>query len=677
MMRACARNVSREAQMRINIMLAAATAFASITTTISPTAHGTDFDAAAAFGARPSVADFSLSPDGKTIAYIAPAAGQGSVLYTMSLEKGAKAHRALAFDGNPTRLSSCNWIANDRLVCYVYGVVKTTEVVIPLLFNRTLAVNADGSHLQVLSTSRNSNTRGWSLNGGEVIDWLPDEDGAVLMSREYLPDDHVGSLIGANKSGLGVDHVDTRTLKIKPVEGPKEGAYEYLTDGRGSVRIAGFRGPHSATQQDTGMLIYQYRPQNSSDWRRLSVYNSNDESGFLPLDIDHDKNIAYGTQKKDGRLAVYSVKLDESLQQELVYDRADVDVTKLIHIGRRNRVVGVAFATDVTNAVYFDEDLKKLVMSLSKALPGTPNVRIADSSVEEDKLLIYESRDNDPGSYYLFDRKARELRPLFAVREELDGVKLAEVTPMTFTAGDGTKVPGYITYPPGKEKQKGLPAIVMPHGGPSARDTWGFDWWAQFYANRGFVVLQPNFRGSSGYGDAWYRNKGFRSWGIAVGDVLDAGRWMVSQGIADPDKLAIVGWSYGGYAALQSAVVDSSVFKAVIAVAPVSDLADLKEESRGWSNEELISQFVGDEIRQASPAQNASRIKAPVLLFHGKMDRNVAAAESRHMDRSLTAANVPHELVLFDDLDHRLDDSKARADMLRKSDEFLRKNLHL
>jgi dipeptidyl aminopeptidase/acylaminoacyl peptidase len=635
-----------------------------------------EFDAAAAFGARPSVEYLKLSPDGKSIAYLAPtASGQGSILNTLPLDKGAKSRRALVMDGKPTRLGVCNWVSNERLVCDIYGVVKDVDYMLP--FFRVLAVNADGSNTQLLSTNRNSESRGHLLRGGNVIDWLPDEDGSVLMSREYLADDHTGSHITATKPGLGVDRVETRTGKTKALEDPKEGAVEYFTDGRGTLRIVGFRGTRSsATEMDTGVLNFQYRLPDSTQWRKLSSYGSND-SGFEPYYVDHDSNLTYGVKKKDGRLAIYTVKLDESLQEELVYANSEVDVTELIHIGRRNRVVGVAYTTDVTREVYFDEGLQKLTAALSKALPDHPSVRIEDSSVDETKLLIFASRDNNPRNYYLLDRTTHELKPLFTMSEELAGVTLARVEPVTFAAGDGTKIPGYLTYPPGKEKQKGLPAIVMPHGGPASRDSWGFDWLAQFYANRGFVVLQPNFRGSAGFGDAWYQDNGFRSWPIAIGDVLDAGRWLVSEGIADPSKLAIVGWSYGGYAALQSAVTDSSVFKAVVATAPVTDLNDLKEEARGWTNFALVGKMIGDAPREASPAQNAAKIKVPVLLFHGKMDSNVAIGESRHMDRSLTAAKVPHELVTWDDLDHQLDDSQARAEMLRKSEAFLRKNLNL
>jgi len=218
---------------------------------------------------------------------------------------------------------------------------------------------------------------------------------------------------------------------------------------------------------------------------------------------------------------------------------------------------------------------------------------------------------------------------------------------------------------------------VMPHGGPGARDEWGFDWLAQYYAARGFVVLQPNFRGSSGYGDDWYENNGFRSWSTAVGDVLDAGRWLIAQGIADPGKLAVVGWSYGGYAALQSAVTGPGVFKAVVAIAPVTDLGDLVEEWRYSTSHTLMENFVGDSAtwRAASPAENADKIKVPVLLFHGALDHNVAIGQSRRMANSLQSAGVKHELVTWDDLDHQLDDSGARAEMLRKSDAFLRQAL--
>jgi dipeptidyl aminopeptidase/acylaminoacyl peptidase len=260
----------------------------------------------------------------------------------------------------------------------------------------------------------------------------------------------------------------------------------------------------------------------------------------------------------------------------------------------------------------------------------------------------------------------------------LEGVSLASVKPVSYPAADGTLIPGYLTLPPGHQSITGLPAIVLPHGGPSARDEWGFDWLSQFYAARGFAVLQPNFRGSSGYGDKWFEDNGFKAWEVAIGDVLDAGRWLLRQG-ADSSKLAIVGWSYGGYAALQSAVVDPTLFRAVVAIAPVTDLAAVKAEHWGWSNYKFVSDFVGSgtHMHEGSPVEHADKIKAPVLIFHGTLDRNVGIEQSQRMAARLAAAGSKCELVTFENLEHYLEDSAARAQMLRKSDAFLRQALGL
>ena len=364
------------------------------------------------------------------------------------------------------------------------------------------------------------------------------------------------------------------------------------------------------------------------------------------------------------------------MTEKLIYASPDVDVDGLVRIGKRNRVVGVSYATDRRRVVYFDADIHKIVTSLAKALPKQPSIDVVDASVDESKLLILASSDADPGVYYIFDRQSHQLQTFLVVRSELEGVPLARVTAVSFPAADGTQVPGYLTMPPGVEAAKHLPAIVLPHGGPGARDEWGFDWLSQFFAVRGFAVLQPNFRGSTGYGDAWYEQNGFRSWPTAIADVLDGGRWLIAKGIADPNKLGVLGWSYGGYAALQCAVTDPGVFKAVVAIAQVTDLQDLKDDERGWSNHDLVSRMIGDGplVAAGSPARNAAKIKVPVLLFHGAMDRNVSIFQSQKMARNLEAAHVPHELISWDDLDHYLEDSSARAKMLRKSEEFLKQS---
>ena len=634
------------------------------------------FDAAAAFGSRQNVSGLRLSPDGKSVAYVSPVKGQGSAVYALALAKGSRPKVALASDGSATRITDCNWVSNGRLVCVIYGIAREPTL---LGFTRTVAIDTDGSNPKLLSTFRNAYSRGWYLGGGEVVDWLPDEDGAVLMSRVTLPDDHIDSHIGSDDEGLRVDWLDTRTLAARTIERPNRDAVEYITDGRGTVRIMVVRIMISGSRQFSGSVRYFYRRKSEKKWEPLGTYDYLTRSGFEPIAVDPDADLAYGLKKKDGRLALYTISLDGSLRETLAYSREDVDVDNVIRVGRRGRVVGASYATDRRSAFFLDPAMGKLTASLSSALPTHPPLRIVDSSVDESKLLIFSSSDNDPGVYYIFDRNNRQLDTFLVVREALEDTKLANVLPINYPAADGTAIPGYLTLPPGKENAKGLPAIVMPHGGPAARDEWGFDWLAQFYAARGFAVLQPNFRGSAGYGDAWFEKNGFRSWPIAIGDVLDAGRWLVSQGTADPSKLAIVGWSYGGYAALQSAVVDSTVFKAVVAIAPVTDLTELKAEHQRRADWSITEDFIGSgpHVREGSPAQNATKIKVPVLLFHGTTDLNVAYAQSQLMDERLAAAGVKHELVTFEGLDHHLEDSGARIGLLRKSDEFLRRALGL
>lgn len=633
------------------------------------------FDAAAAFGARRSVLNLRLSPDGQRVVYVVPRGSRGSAVLTQSLEAGAKAKLAATADGAPDRFAGCAWVSNERVVCELVGIVKTTEL---LPFSRLLAFNADGTNPRLLGKRTNAWTRGVALGDAGIVDWLPDQDGFLLMSRVSLPDDHLGSRIGSTEEGVGVDMVDTRTLESKVIEAPKHRALRYISDGRGTIRIIGYRVVLGATREDAGVTSFDYRRSGSRDWQKLGTYDYIQRIGFLPIAVDHDLDVAYGFKKKDGRMALYSVALDGTLKETLLYARDDVDVDELIRIGRRDRVVGASYATDYRSAFYLDPAIEKLAASLTRAVPTHPSMRIVDSNVDETKLLIFASRDDDSGVYYLFDRASRQLNTFLVAHDTLEGVTLAKMQPVTFAAADGTPIPGYLTLPPGRTDAKGLPAIVMPHGGPSSRDEWGFDWLAQFYAARGYAVLQPNFRGSEGYGDGWFQKNGFQSWSVAIGDVLDAGRWLIAQGIADPAKLAVVGWSYGGYAALQSAVVDANLFKAVVAVAPVTDLAALKEERRDWSDFYLVSNFIGDgpHVRDGSPARNAAKIKVPVLLFHGTQDLNVAYGQSVLMDKALATAGVRHEFVTFENLDHQLDDSAARTELLRRSDAFLHEALH-
>jgi dienelactone hydrolase len=652
--------------MRFGFHAASLAAAASLVAISAPAQAQSD--AAKQFGERQGVEGISLSPDGLRVAVLVPGPGRTTNIYVSNVTAGSL-KKIGASDGNPEAVRDCRWASNTRLACQVTALVD--DPVGLLSFSRMVVIDADTGNAKLLSASTTSRSLGVAQGGGEVIDWLPDADGAVLMTRNFVPENTMGTHLADEREGYGVERVDTKTLERRIVEQPRREAAEFLTDGHGTVRIMATA--QTKAGYDTGIIRYAYRPVGGGAWQLLSTVDQAANTGFTPVAVDRDLNLAYGFETMDGRSALFSVTLDAAQTHTLIYRRPDVDVDGLIQIGRQQRVVGASFATDKREAVFFDPAVKGIAASLSKALPGLPLVRIVDASADENRLLLWAGSDKDPGRYYVFDRKAKQLLEIMLSRPQLENVALATVKPITFRAADGTEIPGYLTLPPGSDG-KNLPAIVMPHGGPSARDEWGFDWLAQFFAARGYAVLQPNFRGSSGYGDSWFADNGFKSWRTAIGDVNDGGRWLTAQGIAAPGKLAIFGWSYGGYAALQSAVLDPDLFKAIVAVAPVTDLATAKGEWRNFTNYRVQSDFIGTgpHIAEGSPARNADKITAPVLIFHGDRDRNVGVGQSRMMEDRLKAAGKRVELIVYPGLDHQLPDSSARIGMLDKTDMFLR-----
>jgi dipeptidyl aminopeptidase/acylaminoacyl peptidase len=626
----------------------------------------------AMFGVRESVESIDISPSGKRIVYVTPGKGAISSAYVADLAGGP--HQLVTQSpGVPDRLRWCKFVTDTRLICQIQGVAEVDAGLLAP-YSRLFAVDADGKNLKMLGQKSSEYDARLRQDDGEILDWLPAENGAVLMSREYIPETGKADSIRMVRKtdGLGVDRIDVNTMKASHVETANKLADFYITDGRGNVRMKGYRVQRGGIEQQLSTRTqFHYRLPDSKEWVHFADWEGG--AGMWPQAVDADTNTAYVIKRLDGRDALYRVKLDGSMAEELVYKNDKVDVDGVVRVDNGGRVIGVSYTDDRSRIVYFDPEYDRLARALGKAIPKLPQVDFLGASTDNSMLLIRAGSDADPGRYFTFDKKTKTLNEIMLERPALENVALSPVKSMTYAAADGTQIPAYLTLPPGKADMKGLPAIVLPHGGPSSRDEWGFDWLPQYFAHQGYVVIQPNYRGSAGYGEAWMNDNGFRNWRTSIGDVTAAGKWLLAQGV-DPEQLNIVGWSYGGYAALQSGVTEPSLFKHIVAIAPVTDLGMVKKEAADYTNQSNVEEFIGDgpHVVEGSPLQNVAKITAPVLMFHGTMDLNVGVNQSRKMDAALKAAGKQSELVTFGGLEHSLVDSNVRAHMLDRIDAFLK-----
>lgn len=658
--------------MKTTSLLAAALAFGAATATAAKDAPAPPRkileSSGALFGVREAVQTIDLSPSGKRIVYVGPGPGRVSTAWVADLA-GGKPTIVTQTSGAPEHLDWCGFVSETRLICSASAMMETPEGIM-IGLNRLIAVDDHGGNVTALGQEAKYNVM--TQSDVDVLDWLPDATGAVLLQRWYSPGAKMAGMPNRHEGGLGIDRLDIDAMKFTRVEKPVYDIGNFITDGHGTVRITGAARTRRASNQLSTKSVYRYRKAGSTEWLPFSEWD--DGKGMYPLAVDRDSNSAYVIRQLDGRDAVYRVKLDGALVPELVFKHDRVDVDDVVRLGRSGRVIGVTYAEEKRHVEFFDPEYRRLSAALRKSLPGQPQVEFLGTSTDGNTLLVWSGSDSDPGRYYVFDKVNKALNEIMLARPQLESVPLAKVKPVTYPAADGTPIPGYLTLPPGREDARGLPAVVLPHGGPASRDEWGFDWLSQFLAHEGFAVLQPNYRGSAGFGEKWMVGNGFKGWRTSIGDVDDAGKWLVAQGIADPARLSIVGWSYGGYAALQSGVLEPGLYKAIVAIAPVTDLKRVKNDARDYTNYDNTVEMIGKgpHLEEGSPVRNAAKIVVPVLLFHGTRDANVEVEHSEKMDKALRAAGRSSELVTFEGLEHSLDDSNVRAHMLDRIAAFLK-----
>jgi len=361
------------------------------------------------------------------------------------------------------------------------------------------------------------------------------------------------------------------------------------------------------------------------------------------------------------------------------------DVADIVVDGRDGSLVAGCYWADTWQCDFKDKALGATYKALQKFFDGKRNLSVVSYSRDGGWWLLSVSGPDEPGSYYLFDQKAKKVDLIGYRYPDLPPASLGRTTRFDYVARDGTELHGYVTRPP-TETGTPPPLVVMPHGGPEVRDRYEYDNWVQLLASRGYVVFQPNFRGSSGFGRA-FAEAGYGEWGGRMQqDVSDGVDALLKSGAADPARMCLVGASYGGYVALQGGAADGDRWRCVVSIAGVSDLPEVLEyERRIWGRDSEIYEYwtrsIGDEKADAasliarSPARNASRFTAPVLLIHGDVDGVVPLDQSKRMKSALERVGKSVRLVVLKDEDHNGWARKNEKLMLQELESFLATHL--
>jgi dipeptidyl aminopeptidase/acylaminoacyl peptidase len=468
-------------------------------------------------------------------------------------------------------------------------------------------------------------------------------------------------------------HVDLDTLKARQLVKPYPGVWSWYADRDGIVR-AGL-----GSQGGRWWLFYRENAQAGfkkiGAGRRPENERLTDVEKLLPV-AGSDKGYAIAN-KATGRYGVYRYDFVTNNLGEAVFEHEEVDVDSVGFSPRTGDPDSVSYADDRDRVAWLDPAMKAIQARIDRLLPGAVN-RIVSRDALDRRMVVWSGGASDPGTYYVFDRTKGELRELARPYAALDGRPLAPVQSVRYPARDGLAIPAYLTLPLGRPA-KGLPLIVMPHGGPFIRDKWTYEPWAQFLANRGYAVLQPNFRGSTGYGKAFVEAASGQ-FGRKMQDDLDDGvSWLAERGTVDPKRVCILGASYGGYAAMWGAVRNPDVYRCAISFAGISDVGEMLRFDRSqWIAQRYYRDWRdrirgegGFDLARVSPIARAAEIRIPLLIAHGQKDGNVPFAQSKKLHEALLRANVPHEFVAYPEEGHGFSKVDDSVDFLKRVERFL------
>jgi prolyl oligopeptidase PreP (S9A serine peptidase family) len=451
---------------------------------------------------------------------------------------------------------------------------------------------------------------------------------------------------------------------------------QVIVDGNDHVRFAvGF--------DENAALRASWRPQPDAPWQSFSLPGFVEDS-VVPLRFAAGgEAVLFSAIPAGGSVTgLYRIDLASQEIQEL-YSHAEVDIDGLVTDFLDQKAVGVRVYTDRPEVHWLEPEdpAANLLAKLEKAFPGHA-VRITSTTSDGRLATVFVYSDVNPGDYYLFDTQAGAATYLKATRDWVDPDDVRPKESIRFEARDGLPLHGYLTRPHAGAGP--YPLVILPHGGPhGVRDRWEFDWEVQLLANRGYAVLQVNFRGSGGYGRR-FQASGFGEWGARMQDDLtDATRWAIEEGIASEGRICIFGSSYGGYAALMGAVREPGLYRCVVGHAGVYDL-ELMHSTGDIRYTRLGQSYLGDVLgndkslmRARSPAHNAERIEVPVLLVHGTDDGRADYRHAQQMRRALERNDKPYEWIALRGEGHGITDEASRAEVYTSILAFLDRYLGL
>lgn len=597
------------------------------------------------FFRNPEKINFLLSPDGKFYAYMAPYKNRLNVF----VQEIGKENTTRLTSDTTRSIADYFWGNNNRLL-YLKDTGGDENF-------KLFGVNIDGSDLKGLTDFEKVRTT--------IIDDLPDID-------EYV-------IIGMNKRNPQVFdpyRLNINTGELTMLAENPGNILGWMTDHDGKLRLA-------ISVVDGVKTSVLFRETEKDKFRSIITTSFKETMNPAFFTFDNKNLYAVSNLGRD-KTAIVEFNLSTGKEGMVLYENPQYDVDQL-NYSRARKVITVARYTSwKRERHFFDQKWASIISDLKNKL-GDIEFGITSQDKAEDKMILLASSDKSIGTYYLYEVRTGTLEKIADIAPWLDKNEMASMVPIEYTSRDGLTINGYLTFPKGynMDNARNMPVIVNPHGGPWYRDLWGFNPEIQFLANRGYVVLQMNFRGSTGYGKQFWQAS-FKQWGKAMqNDITDGVNWLIDKGIVDKERIAIYGGSYGGYATLAGVAFTPDLYAAAVDYVGVSNLFTfIKTIPPYWKPQlEMMYEMVGDPakdsilMREASPVFSADKIKTPLFVAQGANDPRVNINESNQMVEALKNRGIPVEYMVKDNEGHGFYNQENQFDFYNAMEKFLDKYL--